>query len=295
MYNIIGNSKASHEATKLTKKSMKEERVRKRVLWCLNFCTAFAQTLGGKLNTGKSDTLQYRIDRRNVYVKSQRRRITVMEMTGALRLLVFVGVLFSCTLLVLTGSMFSLIFMGVLLVKPILMMLMDSSISEEDAKLEKQFPDFFLLVYSRLIMGANVRLAPVTGEFLNTLEITGSTETKKAIGTFVRELRSNIEIYAEDTIALTKMRDKYKSATVVNFINLATQALSGVDNRDKLNAFKAELTNKKLEGYRQAAQKSVEKAQKAIIIVWILLGEFVVLSWVSKLGPTLSSFSGVFG
>ena len=80
------------------------------------------------------------------------------------------------------------------------------------------------------------------------------------------------------------MRDYYKSAMLVNFFNLAIQSLRGVDNSDKLLGFKMELTQKRLEAMTERAKKLVLKGQRAIWAIFIILAQFVVLSWVAKAG-----------
>jgi hypothetical protein len=71
---------------------------------------------------------------------------------------------------------------------------------------------------------------------------------------------------------------------LVNFFNLAVQSLRGVDNKDKLLAFKMELSQKKLDLMTKKAEAMVAKGQKAVMLIFIILGQFIVLSWVAKAG-----------
>ena len=109
------------------------------------------------------------------------------------------------------------------------------------------------------------------------------------------DLRNNIEIYGDDSMAVRQLREKYRGAMVVNFCNLAVQALSGVDNKDKLTAFKSELSQRQLEAMKLEAQKRIEKGQRVIMLVFIILAEFVVLSWMAKLGGSFGMIGSVFG
>jgi hypothetical protein len=95
---------------------------------------------------------------------------------------------------------------------------------------------------------------------------------------------NNIEIYGDDSIAVHKMRETYKSAMLVNFFNLAIQSLRGVDNKDKLLAFRMELSQKKLDAMTVKANKMVEKGQKAVMLIFLILAQFIVLSWIAKAG-----------
>ena len=102
--------------------------------------------------------------------------------------------------------------------------------------------------------------------------------------------RKNIEIYGDDSMAVNEMRKTYKSAMLVNFFNLAIQALRGVDNKDKLLAFKMELSQQKLEQMTKKANELVAKGQKAIMLIFVILAQFVVLSWVAKAGISFMYF-----
>jgi hypothetical protein len=42
-----------------------------------------------------------------------------------------------------------------------------------------------------------------------------------------------------------KLREKYHSPVIVNFCNVATQSLQGIDNLDSLLTLKMELTRRK--------------------------------------------------
>ena len=167
---------------------------------------------------------------------------------------------------------------------------MDFKIIEEDTEIEEDFPDLYMLLYSRLIRGTSMRLAPTLDEYLNSIDAIYGDKSHKAMRNFVLDLRKNIEIYGDDSIAIHKMRETYKSAMLVNFFNLAVQSLRGVDNKDKLLAFKMELSQKKLEQMTARANALVAKGQKAVMLIFIILGQFIVLSWVAKAGVSFAQF-----
>ena len=141
-----------------------------------------------------------------------------------------------------------------------------------------------MLLYSRLVRGTQTRLAPTLDDYIKSIDAVYGEESHKAMRNFVMDLRKNIEIYGDDSMAVHKMRDTYRSAMLVNFFNLAIQSLRGVDNKDKLLAFKMELSQKKLDAMTEAANALVAKGQKAVMLIFIILAQFVVLSWVAKAG-----------
>ena len=129
-----------------------------------------------------------------------------------------------------------------------------------------------------------MRLAPTLDEYLSSIDAIYGEQSHKAMRNFVLDLRKNIEIYGDDSMAIHKMREVYRSAMLVNFFNLVVQSLRGVDNKDKLLAFKMELSQKKLEKMTERANILVAKGQKAVMLIFIILAQFIVLSWVAKAG-----------
>ena len=89
----------------------------------------------------------------------------------------------------------------------------------------------------------------------------------------------------EDHIAVPKLRDSYKSATIINFCNVATQSLNGVDNFDNLLTFKMQLTDRKTNLMRKRQQKILAAGNRSIYAIWVILFIFIVVGWKSKL-PT---------
>ena len=108
------------------------------------------------------------------------------------------------------------------------------------------------------------------------------------------DLRNNIELYGDDSIAVSHLRQKYSSVMVVNFCNLATQALRGVDNRDKLLGFKLELQTLQNQYMEERADKMVRQGQRAIFAIYIILAQFVLISWYAKFAGSTGD-AGLFG
>ena len=94
--------------------------------------------------------------------------------------------------------------------------------------------------------------------------------------------------------AIAKVRTYYKAASIVNFCNVAIQAMNGVDNKEKLIAFEQELTNKKLAMMRKRAEKLVESAQKATYLMYVILAEFVIITLYTRMGGNMDALFSMF-
>jgi len=168
--------------------------------------------------------------------------IKPIELVGAFKIASVVGVLLGLVGVLLIGWAIFYIFFAAIFIPAFFSTYASSVIMDEDMEIERDFPDLFLLLYNRLTKGAYTRLAPTLEDFIASLDSMNNRGSGKAIRNFVVDIRNNIEIYGDDSIAIGKSRGRYRSAMVINFINLAIQSLSGVDNKDKLLAFKVELS-----------------------------------------------------
>ena len=99
-----------------------------------------------------------------------------------------------------------------------------------------------------------------------------------------RYLLNLLALY-EDHVAIPKLREAYHSATIINFCNVATQSLNGVENADNLLSFKMQLVDRKTELMRKRQQKILQAGERSIYAIWIILFIFVIVGWYSKL-PT---------
>lgn len=251
--------------------------------------------IGFEPSLGDIEMMSFRINRMMSPLKYVERTIKPLELIGAFKLADFMG-----SFIAVFGyfAFYNPIFLAgfaCFLLKPAFAFYADDVIRTEDKEIERDFPDLFLLLYSRLINGAHIRLAPTLNDYLTSLDALHNQQDKKSIRKLVMDLRNNIEIYGDDSMAVRQLREKYRGAMVVNFCNLAVQALSGVDNKDKLTAFKSELSQRQLEAMKLEAQKRVEKGQRVIMLVFVILGEFIVLSWMAKLGGSMGSLGSLFG
>lgn len=159
-----------------------------------------------------------------------------------------------------------------------------SDISEEDKHIEIYFNDLYLLLYSKLRQGSKSRLQDTVQGYVETLGHSSSsveTETMLKLG---KTLLNLLTLY-DDQVAVVKLRDYYHCATIVNFSNIAAQALSGVDSQDNLLTLRQNLARKQSENMQKKADRLVKIGEYSIYAIYVVLFEFVLVGLVSKL-PT---------
>ena len=283
-HNIWGVKKATSKTKVDVKKAKEEANYRNIILWFLNKADMICHNFGFEPSLAIIEKYRYNIFRGRLNVPYVDRAITPTELIGIFKVIKFISCFLAIFLTVLTYNLVFLMFFFGVFVNKLFEYAMEFKIIEEDTEIEEDFPDLYMLLYSRLIRGTSMRLAPTLDEYLNSIDAIYGEKSHQAMRNFVMDLRKNIEIYGDDSMAIHKMRDVYRSAMLVNFFNLAVQSLRGVDNKDKLLAFKMELSQKKLDLMTKKAEAMVAKGQKAVMLIFIILGQFIVLSWVAKAG-----------
>lgn len=288
MWGVSRGTKKAKADVRVEKQRLKQ---RKKMLKTLGFLTKFDDLIGSPINPIKAADYQYKIERMRWSLKSVDRAPKPTELAGLFKFLQILGLFLGLMGFFLTNNPILLAPIILLFSPAIFHTTAIGKITDEDLKIERDFPDLYLVLYNRLIQGSDAKITPVLKDFLLSLDATmHNDESKDAIRNFVMDLSNNIEIYGDDTIAIRKLREKYRSVMIINFSNLAVQALNGVDNRDKLLTFKNELNQRKVEYMKQRADKMVKRGQYAIWAVYIILAQFIILSWIAKL-----SQAGTFG
>lgn len=282
--NLWGTKRGTSKTKVEVHKAKDTAKRRNYLLWILKKCEYLGNNFGFEPSPVKIVKYRFNINRGRFVLPYVDRPITPVELIGFFKALKFFFCFLGIFLTVLTGFKGYLIFLLILFIDKIFEYVMEFKIQEEDKEIELDFPDLYMLLYSRLVRGTSMRLAPTLDDYMKSIDAIYGEESHKAIRHFVMDLRKNIEILGDDSMAVHKMRDTYRSAMVVNFFNLAIQALRGVDNRDKLLAFKMELSQKKLDQMTVRANELVAKGQKAVMLIFIILAQFVVLSWIAKAG-----------
>lgn len=155
-------------------------------------------------------------------------------------------------------------------------------IADEDEIIDDHFIDLYLMLHPKLKKGSKARLAPTVDTYIKTLDVMEDQQVAKVMRKFGMFFLNNLSLY-EDHVAVPKLKERYRSATIVNFCNVATQSLQGVDNEDILLSTRMELIRKKKLRVTALADKRAALAQRAIFLIYLNLGILIVLSWVSKL------------
>jgi hypothetical protein len=284
--NMWGVSKGTKKAKEDVRLEKNRQKKRLRYLAHLTKFAWVAKNFGFDLTPYKEKTYKYQLARLRWNIQVLNRSVTPLELVGILKTLTILFIFIGVVGFLLTKSPL-FIFSGVALLLPsIFSAYANGVISSEDAELEREFPDFFLVLYNRLIQGSNIRLAPTLKDYMFSLDVMHGGKCDNIIKNFVMDLRNNIEIYGDDGMAITKLRDKYNSVMIINFCNLAVQALNGVKNSDKLLSFKIELNSRRIEQMKKRADKLVARGSKAVYVIYVILFQFVLLSWVAKLSLT---------
>lgn len=291
--NIIGTRRGTKKASKQRDKQKSEIRNRKIAIFFMKQFSNIYNLIGNSTPEYLFE-LKYLIDRNEVKVKALDRRLKPEELVGIFRfiqLLIILAVALTVAF-TLNFALFSLMFL--IFVPKLYTLLLKGQIAAEDEQLEIDFPDLYLLLYSRLKKGAHTQIEPTMNDYIRSLnDMYGVGVGHRAIRRFCARFSANVEIYGDEIRAVKEMREYYRSPTVINFCNLAIQALSGVDNREKLLTFKQELAEERRVRMDLRAAALVRKGTRAINIIYVILFEFIILSWVSKIDLSLfNSFLG---
>ena len=110
-------------------------------------------------------------------------------------------------------------------------------ISDENAIIDDYFIDLYLLLFSKLRQGSRARLQSTLDSYYFSLESQAETDELKVMKKFVRHFLNLVALY-EDHVAVMKIRELYPQATIINFCNIAGQAMQGIDNYDSLISYK---------------------------------------------------------
>ena len=163
-------------------------------------------------------------------------------------------------------------------------LILTQRIEDEDRIIDDYFLDLYLLMYSKLRLGSKARLQTVVESYINTLETAQNLRMKNTMTHLAQFLLNNLTLY-EDHIAVPKLRERYKSATIINFCNVASQALQGIDNADNLLTFKMALVRRKTNMMEKRALRLCKQGERSIYAIYIILFIFIGVGWYSKL-PT---------
>ncbi len=159
---------------------------------------------------------------------------------------------------------------------------LDAKIRDEDAIIDDYFIELYLMMYSKLKQGSRARLQGTVENYIDTLQSAVSTEVRDTMLKLGKCLLNLLSLY-EDHVAVPMLKEIYHSATIINFCNVASQSLNGIENFDNLLTFKMQLVERKTEMMRKRSKAIVRKGEMSIYAIYIILVSFVLVGWYSKL------------
>ena len=268
-------------SSEVIKKEKSDNKKREREKTRLEIYTQVTNMFRGiLLPPAKEADYKYYLGRLKYKSNVLNRSITPEEFVGKKFLILCLGVI-----ILPLGVFFKLayVFGAVLILyfflKPVFM---QRKIRDEDEIIDLYFIDLYLLLYSKLRQGSKARLSSVVESYVDTLHTSNNAEMKRVMLGLAEFLLNNLSMYP-DHEAVPLLRERYKSATIVNFCNVASQALQGIDNADTLLTFKMALVEKKAQAMRKTAQKLRIKGERSIYLIYVLLFIFIGMSWASKI------------
>lgn len=267
-------------------KDFKWGKKRGRRLWLertkLQFYTNLVELFPGVfLPSHVVEQYQYFIDRLHYRSVKLNRSLTVEELRGKHAIWLYIG--FSLVPFgLLVSKIFLVLSIGCVLVyiyKPIAC---QRKIDREDYLIDTYFIDFYLLLYSKLRLGSSARIQPVVKAYVEVLRTLGDSEMQRVMYKMAEYLLNLLSMLPDDK-AVMGLRDRYKSSTIFNFCNIASQALQGIDNSDTLLSFRMELVQRKKQQMSKKAKALALRADKSLYIMYIELFALMLLFFYSKL------------
>ena len=165
----------------------------------------------------------------------------------------------------------------------------NTKIQEEDTIIDNYFIELYLLLYSKLRQGSRARLQGTVENYIDSIQQASSTDVTKVMLKLAKYLLNLLSLY-EDHVAVPKLKEIYHSATIINFCNVASQSLNGIDNYDNLLTFKMQLVERKTEVMRERSKQLVRKGERSIYCIYIILFIFIIAGWYSKLPTGMGGF-----
>lgn len=281
---VIGASKGAKLAEQSKQKFQTEQNYKNTILHLLEWCETIVHRIGSEPRDTDIYEWNYVIARCFKDIPYIHRRMKATELLGIVR-----GIQFLCVVGGIYGfamtfnAIFFAFVLGAFAIPVVLKTLFQGVIKMQDEELEHDFPDLYLLLYVRLTAGVNGHIASSLSSYISNMNALYAKDQHVVIRQFAQDLRNLIEVYGSETMAISRVRENYRSAMVVNFCNLAIQSLNGVDTKDKLLAFKVELNEKQRELMTREAAARVERGRRSIYAIYFILGEFIVVSWAAKI------------
>ena len=276
------SSSITRSQNKITETKKSDKSRRKATNRLKLYSTITEMFKGVLLNDIKKENHRYYIDRLDIVSEPLGRKLTPEELRGKHALPFFLS------LLIIPLGIWKPILWGIPILAFLYLISYETAyklkIQSEDDIIDDYFIDLYLLLYSKLKQGSRARLQGTVENYIDTLEHQAETDITETMLGLARYFLNLLALY-EDHVAVPKLKEAYHSATIINFCNVATQSLNGIDNADNLLSFKMQLVDRKAEVMRKRQQKILKSGERSIYLIWIILFIFVVVGWYSKL-PT---------
>lgn len=290
LFGVFEFSKKNSKVISIIEEDRKRTKSRKLEIKKLSFYSQITHMFYGiVMNPVIYENHQYYIQRLDLRSEILNRQLTPEEIRGKYFFPVIVG--FICIPLGLFLPILFIVPIGAVLYWNMYQTLYRQRIHDEDLIIDDWFIDMYLLMYSQLKRGSRARLQNVVDSYISSTETQQDKKVKDVMLKLAHYLLNLLSLY-EDHVAVPKLKDIYRSATIINFCNVAGQALNGVDNADNLLTFKMSLTDRKLSMMRKRSEKMIARGERSIYLIYIILFIFIAVGWYSKL-PT-DMFSQMF-
>lgn len=280
VFEVTYGAEGLSENIKITKSSAKK---RKREVDKLNVYSQLTEYFRGLLFSDyRRERHKFLIHRLNIRSEVLDRFLTPEELRGKYILRLLLGIfLIPISVLLPVALIGVVLFIGMFLLYE---KHLDTLVRDEDEIIDTYFVHLYLLLYPKLKQRSRGRLSSVVNSYLATLKSSTDEEVKDVMGRFAQFFLNNLSMY-EDPVAVAHLRERYRSAVIVNFCNVATQSLDGVDNSDTLLTFKQELVLRKTKLMRKKNEILRAKGERSIYLIYIILFILIIVGWYSKL-PT---------
>ncbi len=293
LFGVFEKPKGVVKAKEEHLKVEKQEKLRKKEERALGFYVLLTDPVRTTMLTPYlRDDLEYLISRLEIRCKTMDRNLSPEEWLGKQLKLLYLGII-SVIIGVFTNFFFTFVGFALIVTYVIQKPLLKAKVDAEDKIIADNFNDLFLCLYSTLKRGSSARIAKPVKVYLETLRECGDEKTIQVMGKLGDFLLNNLYHY-EDHVAVPKLKERYRSATVVNFCNVATQALLGIDNGDNLLTFRQELMQRKELEMNKKFDRRIDFGSMSIYSIYVILFILVIISFRSKLPLEFVKGLGIF-
>ena len=281
MFGLFEFNRKPQKVVNVIEDARKSKAKRQREQKLLNLYSTFTNMFRGILLTKYCEERhKFYIDRLDLKTKYLGRKYTPEEYRGKKALPMVLS------LLVIPLGVFNTWFLLIPIVTVVRFVtyqtILKQKILDEDTVIDNNFIDLYLLMFSTLRQGSRARLQGILENYIDTLEFQSKSNETEIMLKFSRYFLNLLALY-EDHQAVPLLRNSYKSATIINFCNIASQSLQGIDNFDNLITFKMQLIERKTVVMRKKADALVRNGERSIFAIWVILFIFVIVGWYSKL------------